>query len=189
MGGEVVTWGMWIWRLARSDGGDPAGIKARCAQVGLDHLVIKITDGTSNFNGPLLKPVFEALRDGSGLALWVWTYTYGRDPEGEAEAFGNRAVALQADGLVVDLEGNRYIGNPDAAVRFMTRLRQIAPQAPIGLSSHRFPSVHQRVPIADAMAFCDSGWPQAYYLAPNVEEQVQQSFGEWSAFGDGLGFA
>ncbi len=83
---------MWIWHLARSDGGDPDGIKARCLQVGLDHLVIKITDGTSNFNGPLLRPIFAALKEGSGLALWVWTYTYGRDPEGEAAAFGNRAV-------------------------------------------------------------------------------------------------
>ncbi len=43
--------------------------------------------------------------------------------------------------------------------------------------------MHPAVPIADAMAFCDSGWPQAYYLAPNVEDQVQRSFEEWSAFG------
>jgi hypothetical protein len=176
--------GMWVWNLTRCEGGDPEKIAAKAKRVGLDHLVLKIADGTALFNGTLLKPVVETLK-AKGLAVLVWPYTYGKHPEREAEVFGVRAVKLGADGLIVDLEGDAYI-NPDGqdrARRYFSTLKRVAPGLPLGLSSHRFPSLHPRVPIADAMRWCDFGDPQCYYLHPNIDAQMERAIREWRVFG------
>jgi hypothetical protein len=182
-----MRYGMWVWNLARCEGGDAARIAARARAVGLDHVVLKIADGTGLYNGTLLRPVVETLQ-AAGVAVWVWTYTYGRQPEREADVFGARAVKLRAEGLVVDLEGDRYaeMGGRARVRRFFDALRAHARTQPIALSSHRFPSLHPAVPIADAMAWCEYGDPQCYYLHPNVTAQMTRALREWSAFGKPL---
>jgi hypothetical protein len=179
---DTMTWGMWIWNLRRCEDGDADRIAARCRQVGLDHVVVKIADGTTPFNGSHLQPVVQRLQAG-GIGVWGWTYTYGRQPEREAELFAARALQLRADGLVVDLEGDAYSGSTARVRRFMGTLRGVAPAAHVGLSSHRFPLLHPDVPIAYAMAWCDSGWPQAYHLHPDVEASMERVYREWTAFG------
>jgi hypothetical protein len=178
-----MRYGMWIWNLARCEGGDAARIAARARTVGLDHVVLKIADGTALYNGTLLRPVIETLR-ASDITVSVWTYTYGRQPEREAEVFGERATRLGVQSLVVDLEGDRYAERDghERVQRFFSALRATAPTAVIVLSSHRFPSLHPAVPIADAIAWCDAGDPQCYYLHPNVVKQTERALREWSAF-------
>jgi hypothetical protein len=179
-----MQFGMWVWNLAKCEGGDPPKIAAKCRTVGLNHIVLKVADGTALFNGTLLKPVVETLK-ANGLAVWVWAYTYGKDPAREAEVFGIRAARLGADGLVVDLEGDAY-ANPDGRDRvrqYFSTLKRVAPGLPCGLSSHRFPPLHSHVPIADAMAWCDFGDPQCYYLHPNINAQMEWAIREWRVFG------
>ncbi|MDR7537820.1 MAG: hypothetical protein QN183_15885 [Armatimonadota bacterium] len=177
-----MTWGMWIWNLRRCEAGDPDRIAARCRAVGLDHVVLKIADGTTPYNGASLARVVERLQ-AHGIEVWAWTYTYGRQPEREAEVFGARALQLEANGLVVDLEGDGYSGSRERVRRFMAALRGVAPAAHVGLSSHRFPLLHPGVPVGYAMGWCDSGWPQAYYLHPDVEVAMERVHRQWSAFG------
>ena len=64
----------------------------------------------------------------------------------------------------------------------MTRLREIVADKHVGLSSHRFPSRHKTVPFTAFMESCDSGWPQAYYLHPNVEQNLRSVLDEWRAY-------
>ena len=175
--------GMWIWNLAKCDDGSTARIVARAQQTGLTHLVLKIADGVELYNGISLKPFVQAVH-AAGVKCYVWSYTYGSNPEREAEVFGQRAVALGADAAVVDAEGDSYTNSPMRAMRFMRNLRAAVGDMHVGLSTHRYPSKHKNLPIQTFMEEgCDSGWPQAYYLGPNVEQRLMEIVAEWEVFG------
>lgn len=181
-----LHYGMWIWNLKKCEGGDPVRLLARAQTVGLDHVILKIADGTKLFNGNPLRPLVRRLQEG-GLQVWVWTYTYGHDAEREAHIFTERALSLQANGLVVDLEGDAYsrTDGQDRARRFFATLRGLAPVAHVGLSSHRFPAAHPKVPIGYSMGWCNSWWPQAYYLhqGPGVDAQMDRVMREGRVWG------
>lgn len=174
--------GMWIWNLAKCDDGSIARIVAHAQNVGLTHLILKIADGVDLYNGISLKPFVQAVHAG-GIKVYPWSYTYGRNPEREAEVFGQRAVALGADAVVVDAEGDSYTNSPMRAMRFMRNLRAAVGDMHIGLSTHRYPSKHKNLPIQAFMEQSDSGWPQAYYLGPNVEQRLVEIVAEWELYG------
>lgn len=173
--------GMWIWRLSQTEGGDENAIVLRARAVGLTHVVVKIADGTNLYNGDRLRGFYAALR-AAAVKPYSWAYTYGDDPEGEAEAFAERAVTLDSVALIVDAEGDRYTNSATKAKRYMRRLREIVgPGRHVGLSTHRFPSNHPSLPIAEFMEDCDSGWPQAYYVhqGPGIAAQMERVKREW----------
>jgi uncharacterized membrane protein YgcG len=138
--------GMWIWYLAKSDGGDLTAIAAAAKAAGITTLYIKSSDGPSNF-WPQFTPVLVQELHALGLDVCAWQYVYGADPAGEA-ALGAQAVADGADCLVIDAE-SEYEGNYYGAQTYIDDLRAaIGPNYPVGLSSFPYVDLHESEPYS-----------------------------------------
>jgi peptidoglycan hydrolase-like protein with peptidoglycan-binding domain len=148
--------GMWIWELARSEGGDVAAIAARAHAARISTVFIKSSDGASS-RWPQFNPgVVQALH-ANGLRACAWQFVYGNDPLAEA-ALGADAVAAGADCLVIDAE-SQYEGKYAAAQQYVTALRAtLGPAYPIGLTSFPFVDYHPRLPYS---VFLGPGGAQA----------------------------
>src|SRR4051812_49190751 len=75
--------GMWIWELAKSEGGDVNAIAARARAAGIGTVFVKSSDGPYDawpqFNATLVQALHEY-----GLHVCAWQFVYGADPLGEA---------------------------------------------------------------------------------------------------------
>jgi len=81
-GNPFATRGMWIWELARSDGGSLSNLIADARRYGINTLFIKSGDGTSiwsQFNSSLVSALHA-----HGLRVCAWQYVYGNHPITEA---------------------------------------------------------------------------------------------------------
>src|SRR5271165_509867 len=138
--------GMWIWYLSQSDGGSIPAIVAQAHAADVSTLLIKSSDGASNFWSQF-SPQLVAELHANGLKVCAWQYVYGTNPAGEAE-LGARAVADGADCLVIDAE-TEYEGHYAAAQTYIADLRaKIGPAYPVGLASFPYVSYHPSFPYS-----------------------------------------
>ena len=183
--------GIFIWQVAQCEGGNPEQIAGRAEAAGLSHVLIKIADthwafGFDRFNHDRLPPVVEALRR-RGIQAWGWHYVRGDDPVGEARAAVSRTRALGLDGYVIDAEKEyKQPGKGGAARTFMEHLRAGLPEAPVALSSYRYPRYHPEIPWTEFLVGCDYNMPQVYWeQAHDPELQLERSAGELLALRPG----
>ncbi|HWK29774.1 MAG TPA: peptidoglycan-binding domain-containing protein [Solirubrobacter sp.] len=155
--------GMWIWELARSEGGDPAAIAARAQASGIQTVFVKSSDGPRSRWAQFNPTLVQALHAG-GLRVCAWQFVYGDDPVGEA-SLGADAVADGADCLVVDAE-TKYEGKYAAAQQYMAALRAtVGPAYPIGFTSFPYVDYHPRLPYSVFLApgAAQANLPQVYW--------------------------
>ena len=138
--------GMWIWYLSASDGGSVASIVAQAHGAGVSTLLIKSSDGATNY-WTQFSPQLVAELHANGLKVCAWQYVYGTNPAGEA-GLGAKAVADGADCLVIDAEAE-YEGHYAAAQTYIDDLRaKIGPSYPLGLASFPYVSYHPSFPYS-----------------------------------------
>jgi Putative peptidoglycan binding domain len=138
--------GMWIWYLSASDGGDVASIAAQAKAAGVGTLLVKSSDGSTNYWGQFSKKLVEEVH-AAGLKVCAWQYVYGTNPVGEA-TLGAKAVAEGAECLVIDAE-SQYEGLYGAAQTYIDTLRaQIGPTFPLGLASFPYVDYHPSFPYS-----------------------------------------
>lgn len=173
--------GFFIWMPPA----DPARAAATAKAAGVDHVLVKIADGTLRFPNwqadpwPVIIAAFEAL----GIECWGWQYVYGRNPSGEATIAVNRAIQLGVRGFVVNAEAE-YKAHPDRHTRaraYMAGLRAgLGADFPIGLSSYRYPSYHPELPWREFLEPCNFNMPQVYWVwATNAGAQLRRSILEF----------
>jgi hypothetical protein len=136
---------MWIWYLARSDGGSVPVIISRAHAAGVDTLIIKSSDG-ANYWSQFSPGLVRELRAG-GLHVCAWQYVYGTNPVGEAD-MGARAVEAGAQCLIIDAEAE-YEGRYASAQTYLHELRhQIGDSYPLGLASFPYVDYHPAFPYS-----------------------------------------
>jgi hypothetical protein len=136
---------MWIWYVARSDGGNLNAIIAKAHQHAVGTVMIKSGDGTSYWP-QFSSAMVSALHQG-GLRVCAWQYVYGSHPLVEAEV-GARAAHAGADCLLIDAEGE-YQGRYAAAQRYLRELRRLVGASyPVGLASFPYVDYHPSFPYS-----------------------------------------
>lgn len=145
-GTALAGQGMWIWYLSASNGGNVASIAAQAKAAGVGTLLIKSSDGSTNYWGQFSKKMVEEVH-AQGLKVCAWQYVYGTNPVGEAE-LGARAVAEGAECLVIDAEA-QYEGLYGAAQTYIDTLRaKIGAAYPLGLASFPYVNYHPSFPYS-----------------------------------------
>jgi hypothetical protein len=180
--------GIFIWKIAACENGDPNAIAALAQQANLSHVLLKIADGVGSYNFDydhgidLLPPVVQALH-ARGIQVWGWHYVYGNDPVGEANKAIQRLGQLNLDGYAIDAEGEyKEPGKQDAARKYIDLLRSAYPSLPISLCSYRFPSYHPQLPWKVFLEKCDYNMPQVYWQSShNPGEQLNRTVSEFQA--------
>jgi peptidoglycan hydrolase-like protein with peptidoglycan-binding domain len=145
-GTALAGQGMWIWYLSASDGGNLASIAAQAKAAGVGTLLIKSSDGSTNYWSQFGKTLVEEVH-AQGLKVCAWQYVYGTNPVGEAE-LGAKAVAEGAECLVIDAEA-QYEGLYGAAQTYIDTLRaKIGPAYPLALASFPYVNYHPSFPYS-----------------------------------------
>lgn len=177
--------GMFIWQIARTEGGDPALIADLAQAAQFTHVLIKIADGTSSYNittsgVDLVPPLVQALMT-RGIEPWGWHYVYGDSPSAEANKAIQRVQETGVVGYVIDAESEYKLPGKDvAAISFMTALRNGLPFFPVALSSYRYPSLHPELPWQEFLSRCDYAMPQVYWIqAHDPAQQLARCLGEY----------
>ena len=172
--------GMWIWQVANCENGDVERIVHRATASGLTHVLIKVADGRSKYNGDL-SVLVNRLID-AGISVWAWQYTYGTHAEEEAGFAATRFGELPYAGFVVDAE-KEYKGHPSRAERYMGRLRELLPDAAVALSSYYLPDYHATFPWSEFLAQCDINMPQVYWYSRGPVNALTQSLAQMARYG------
>ena len=137
--------GMWIWVLARSEGGNLGAIAARARASGVRTVFLKSSDGTSAW--AQFSPQNVATLRSSGLHVCAWQYVYGNDPQGEA-AVGVQAVRNGAECLVIDAE-SEYEGKYRQAQTYVNALRaSLGAAYTIALAGFPYVDFHPSFPFS-----------------------------------------
>ena len=178
--------GFYIWQIARIEGGDVNLIADLAEEAGLKHVLIKIADGTRSYNvsatdGDLVPSLVNALHAKDIEALG-WHYIYGYSPSNEAAKAIQRVQETGVVGYVIDAEGEfKEPGMGVAARSFMSALRNGLPNFPVGLSTYRYPSLHQEFPWDEFLSKSDYAIPQVYWVGQhNPAEQLERCLAEYS---------
>jgi hypothetical protein len=136
---------MWIWELPSVDGGNVPQIIATARQSGIGTLMIKSSDGTSQwsqFNAPLVAQLHAA-----GIRVCAWQYVYGNHPVTEAY-MGAYAVQDGADCLIIDAE-SEYEGKYISAQTYIRRLRALIGYGyPLALAGFPYVDYHPGFPYS-----------------------------------------
>jgi hypothetical protein len=137
--------GMWIWYVARSEGGSLGRIIARARRAGVGTVYIKAGDAGTPWR-QFSRYLIGRLHRG-GLDVCAWTFVYGEHPVAEAKVAA-AAVDKGADCYVIDAEGH-YEGRYAAADRFVRTLRaRIGGQYPVSLASFPYVDYHPAFPYS-----------------------------------------
>jgi hypothetical protein len=89
--------GFFTWKIPRCENGDPYAIAAEAKSANFSHVLIKVADGTTTYNGSwgidedFITPVVDVLKS-QGIQVWGWHYIYGYNPIGEV----NKAIQRTA---------------------------------------------------------------------------------------------
>jgi hypothetical protein len=136
---------MWIWYLARSDGGSVPAIIARAHAAGVSTLIIKSSDG-GNYWSQFSPGVVGELR-AAGLQVCAWQYVYGTNPVAEAD-MGARAARAGAQCLIIDAEAE-YEGRYASAAAYLRELRRLVGlYYPVVLASFPYVDYHPAFPYS-----------------------------------------
>jgi hypothetical protein len=137
--------GVWIWHVARSDGGTPQAIAARAHAANVTTLIIKAAHGPVSW--PQFSPELIAALKSNGLRVCAYQRLLGRRPLAEADA-AVRAIRAGADCFVIDAE-IELEGRYREAQAYMTALRgAVGPSYPVALTSFPYADLHQRFPYS-----------------------------------------
>ena len=156
--------GMWIWYVAKSEGGNLDAIAARARAAGIATVFVKSADRADVWEQ--FSPKLVADLHARGLRVCAWQFVYGADPIGEASA-GAASVAAGADCLVIDAE-TAYEGRYVAAQRYLAALRSaIGPSYPLGLTTFPYVDYHPRFPYSVFLGpgGAQANLPQVYWKA------------------------
>jgi len=184
---------MYIWKIKNVEGGDGAAASREALNAGLTHVLVKILDGPWGYNqrpvydnagrflrweDDILLPFIKEFQE-KGIEVWGWQYVYHRYAAQEAEAANNRVDELGLDGFVIDAEVECKHKDKEAA-QYMNRLDM---DVPVGLSSYRYPVLHQELAWQVYLAGCDLVMPQVYWQgSTNSGEQLAWSLKEYREF-------
>src|SRR4051794_27621720 len=137
--------GVWIWHVARTEGGDPIAIAARARAAQISTVIVKAAHGPAawgQFSGPLI-----AALKAQGLRVCAYQRLLGRRPGLEA-AVAAGVIRAGADCFVIDAEAELE-GRYAAARTYLTALRTAVGAAyPIALTSFPYADLHQRFPYS-----------------------------------------
>jgi peptidoglycan hydrolase-like protein with peptidoglycan-binding domain len=137
---------MWIWYVSKSSGGTAAAIGAQAKQAGVGTVIVKASDGGSDFIGQFTPALVAALH-AQGLKVCGYSYVYGNNPSGEA-AQGARIAQTGADCLVIDAEGE-YEGKYASATTYIRQLRAaIGDSFPVGIAPFPYLDYHASFPYS-----------------------------------------
>jgi hypothetical protein len=166
----LIGKGFFTWKIPNCEHGDANLIAAQARSAGLTHVIVKVADGASIYNGTwgdpkdYTTPVVTTLR-ANGIQVWGWHYLYGDNPTGEANAAIMRVRQYNLDGYVLDVEKEfKQSGKQVAANKFMSTLRAACPNLTIALSSYRYPSLHPQIPWKEFLEKSDLSMPQMYWM-------------------------
>lgn len=176
--------GFYIWKIPSCEGGNVTKIASLAKAGNFTHVLVKIADGTSNYNvsnGTDLVPALVNALRAQGIQTWGWQYVYGSAPASEGRVGGKRALALGLDGFVVDAEMQfEASGMSTAAQNYMIEVRKYIPTMPIALSTFRYPSYHNTFPFSTFFKYIDINMPQVYWEeAHNSVDQLDKSYWEY----------
>jgi hypothetical protein len=188
--------GFYTWQIPRC--GAPQEIAAQARAAGLNHVFIKIANGTASYgiiNGvDLAKQLADELK-ALLIEPYGWQYVYNYSPVVEAQKAIQRIDETGVIGFAIDAE-SECNNKPDQARSYSATLRQgMGNDYAIGLASYRFPSLHLELPWAIFREFCNFDMPQVYWVgAHDPGAQLRQSYNEFAAMGRklpyiGTGFA
>lgn len=156
--------GMWIWYVAKSEGGNLDAIAARAKAAGISTVFVKSADRGTVWTQ--FSPRFVADMHARGLRVCAWQFVYGADPGAEAAA-AVASIAAGADCFVVDAE-TAYEGRYASAQRYMAALRAaVGPSYPIGFTSFPYVDYHPRLPYSVFLGpgGAQANMPQVYWKA------------------------
>jgi hypothetical protein len=143
--GALGHTGMWIWYVARSNGGNLSSIIATAHKHAVGTVIVKSGDG-SNYWSQFSSRLVTTLHRG-GLQVCAWQYVYGSHPLMEAEVAAE-AVRAGANCLLIDAEGE-YQGRYAAAQIYLRKLRGLVGASyPVGLASFPYVDYHPSFPYS-----------------------------------------
>lgn len=154
--------GLLIWQL-RVVGTDPVALAAKCKDLNLAWVSIKVVDGINSFNDAYIAPTITELRK-VGIDVWGWGYTYGNNPVAEGSATATILNSLDVSGYMIDAEGqyDRSMMGPTATA-YVNNIRAKYGK-PLGLCSYRYPNLHNNFPWNQFLAQIDFHCPQVYWI-------------------------
>lgn len=187
--------GMWLWVIRYITPDFDADLIAdMCADLGLDHLIIKVANGVSNYNlrwngttwvDDILGPVVEAVQ-AKGIKVLAYHYVFGTSPSTEAQVIVNRINQFGLGGLVVNAESEYrdLSGNDNAARSYMNYIRsELGEVFPVWLSTYRWPSYHPSFPYEEFLERMQGAMPQVYWIhGSNPGGQLERSLEEYQDF-------
>lgn len=192
--------GMYIWKIKNCEGGQSSIAAAMAYDAGLTHVLIKILDGPWAYNqrpyyspngellyaDDILGPFVQAFK-AQGLKVYGWQWVYFDNPIGEAKAAITRVQKFNLDGFIVNAESPAK--NKVAQTRqYLALIEDIG--VPTGLSSYRYPSLHNEIDWAGFFKGVDTMFPQVYWMqASNPAEQLQKSLDEYTRRATSYGVA
>ncbi|HEV2787060.1 MAG TPA: peptidoglycan-binding domain-containing protein, partial [Solirubrobacteraceae bacterium] len=156
--------GMWIWYVAKSDGGNLDAIASRGRAAAVGTVFVKSADGATVWNQ--FSPQLVADLHARGLRVCAWQFVYGADPLAEARA-AVASIAAGADCFVIDAE-TAYEGRYAAAQRYVAALRAaVGPDYPVGFTSFPYVDYHPRMPYSVFLGpgGAQANIPQVYWKA------------------------
>lgn len=178
---------VYLWQIKAIYGGNPQTIAERAEAMGATAVFLKAADGATIYNqrqvgvvwkDDLVEPLITAL-DRRGIETWGWQYVYGAQPAQEAQRAVERMTTHRFAGWVIDAEAEMK-GKDSAARLYMDLLRKSLPDALIGLTSYRYPTLHINLPWRTLMQGCDFQMPQVYWQgASNPVEQLRRTVQEY----------
>ena len=163
--------GMWIWKLPRTEGGDPAAIAKRAQAAGLHQLWVRVGDSRDGFYaGPALETLVPAAHR-AGLAVIGWGFPYLWDPVGDS-AWSRAALAWRSsggdalDGFSADIEGadEGVVLSGRRATLYLGLVRQAARDRPLVATVFR-PNDFRwaSYPYGAIAAYVDAFAPMVYW--------------------------
>jgi hypothetical protein len=176
--------GMWIWEVARSEGGDVAAIASRASSAGMTHVVVKAAHGAvwwPQFGRPLVDALHAA-----GLRVCAYQRALARTPRREARVLA-RGVGAGADCLVIDAE-IEYQGKYRAARGYVRALRKvIGPEFPVALTSFPYVDFHGNFPYSEFLGpgGAQVNMPQMYWrlLGTSVDGVFARTWSQNAVYG------
>lgn len=178
---------VFLWQIKAQYGGNPQALAEKAEDMGVSAVLLKAADGSTIYNqrqvtlgwkDDLVGPLIAALA-GRGIRTWGWQYIYGVQPAQEAQRAVERMQSHGFAGWVIDAEGEMK-GKENQARLYMELLRKSLPDALIGLTTYRYPTLHRELPWKTLMQGCDFQMPQVYWAgAHNPGEQLERCVREY----------
>ena len=171
-------------------------IAQEAVKLGFKHVELKVTNGAGRYNlrpvkngagiiwkDDLVGPFVEAMHK-KGIKVYGWGYVYPNLVDVTARAIAKRVTSFDLDGFIVNAE-HEFKGHSKVAGRLAGKIRQLLPDAILGLSSYRYPDMHPSFPFAEFMHQFDFHNQQVYWAGrSNPAKQLNDSIDQLKPLSD-----